>query len=83
MKKLLLIFLLTLSLTLSLASCNDECTEHRDVNGNGVCDECGRECAKTAHKLIYSISERSLVRNSSFNSFRNKLLIVLLEISVL
>ena len=38
MKKLLLIFLLTLSLTLSLASCNDECTEHRDVNENGVCD---------------------------------------------
>ena len=38
---------------------------------------------QTAEHLEDCISERSLVRNTSLNSLRNKLFVVLLEVSVL
>ncbi len=44
MKKFKLLFVLLLILTLSLAliSCNEEC-EHKDEDGDNVCDECGEK----------------------------------------
>ena len=37
---------------------------------------------KTAHKLINCVAESSLVRYSAFNTFRNKLVVACLEVSV-